>query len=452
MLGNLLDALKLNNGAFRNWSEEDEITYTFLNYVPSYYDPNDPHQADLVNAFRSFSAAERAYVTALLAEIARVADVTFREVTQPDESAAVGDITFGFSTYLPNPGAYGQVADASDPLLAGDIWLHDPSLAPGEGLITILHEGGHALGLRHSFEDVAGQPSYYTQTPSETEQWAVMSYTPYAGYAGSTSGHPMGWQLYDIAAVQSIYGANNATNAGDTAYDATAFNTTFVIWDGNGEQASRDTIDASAITSNSIIDLRPGSFSSISDLSNVFDNIAIAFGSYIEDAIGGAGDDIIVGNALSNRLRGGDGDDKIYGEGALRPDESPQQEDYRRVGQGGAISAPGYVQLFVDDRQLQKDTLVGGGGDDQLWGSRGDDELEGGAGSDLLYGWDGDDTALYGTGGAGVHIGIAPGSGTDSRIQANPNAHDANALVQAYVTVDGDVDTLVDIETINLTR
>jgi serralysin len=41
------------------------------------------------------------------------------------------------------------------------------------------------------------------------------------------------------------------------------------------------------------------------------DNISIAYGARIENAIGGSGDDLIIGNALDNVLKGGDGLDVI---------------------------------------------------------------------------------------------------------------------------------------------
>ncbi len=41
------------------------------------------------------------------------------------------------------------------------------------------------------------------------------------------------------------------------------------------------------------------------------DNIAIAYGAKIENAIGGSGDDVMIGNALDNVLKGGDGLDVI---------------------------------------------------------------------------------------------------------------------------------------------
>lgn len=47
-----------------------------------------------------------------------------------------------------------------------------------------------------------------------------------------------------------------------------------------------------------------------------FFNVGIAHGVYVEDAMGGDGDDTIVGNVVPNRLEGGGGDDTLTGGGA----------------------------------------------------------------------------------------------------------------------------------------
>ncbi len=138
------------------------------------------------------------------------------------------------------------------------------------------------------------------------------------------------------------------------------------FWDAGGE---RDWIDASQYSQTQRIDLSEGSFS---DIGGKVANIGISFNTFIEDAIGGSGNDPIDGNAAGNRLDGGSGsgDDRLHGK-------------------DGA------------------DTLIGGDGNDILYGEAGNDTLLGGAGADLLNGGAGFDTTEY-SAASGENITIPP--------------------------------------------
>ncbi len=286
--------------------------------------------------------------------------------------------------------------------------------------LTILHELGHALGLTHPgpYNDVGelvyGRDNVY---PEDTNQYSIMSYfseqspgVPDDSFAhGGSESTPM---LHDIAAIQAIYGANMSTRTGDNIYgfnsnNARTFsngfsfdpydfakvdNPVFTIWDAGGI----DTIDASGYGAfeNAIgrmetlaqrIDLREGHYSSIGythfDNSAVrafplINNIAIAYGVTIENAIGGDGDDRIDGNDADNVLTGNRGDDLMFGAG----------------GNDRLIGGEGDDRLFG---QGDDDTLIGGNGNDTLLGGSGRDLLEGGAGEDFMRGDDGFDTATF---------------------------------------------------------
>ena len=153
--------------------------------------------------------------------------------------------------------------------------------------------------------------------------------------------------MLDIDFMEAIYGAetNSSRSESDNLYAfADGVQTIQVITDTGGN----DVIDASAQTRASVIDLTPGSFSSIglfteaeqktywatqtglseaqiqswfdtldaqASASNSYydaysrkaiytgeDNVGIANSALIEGAIGGAGDDQITGNHLANRI------------------------------------------------------------------------------------------------------------------------------------------------------
>lgn len=95
-----------------------------------------------------------------------------------------------------------------------------------------------------------------------------------------------------------------------------------------------------------------------------------------------------VGNVLSNKITGSEGDDKLSGLGG---------EDKLYGGLGNDLLLGGEGD---DDLQGQagKDWLEGGAGKDKLYGGEGGDVLVGGDGDDLLDGGAGSDTMVGGAG------------------------------------------------------
>jgi len=106
-------------------------------------------------------------------------------------------------------------------------------------------------------------------------------------------------------------------------------------------------------------------------------------------------DDLIQGYGGDDTLRGGDGNDVLYGN--FDPSRA------RRW-----TTEP---QLFYQNDE--GDRLYGGAGNDQLYGGAGDDFLSGGTGDDILDGGDGTDTADYSSTEFGVWVDLLGGYATD---------------------------------------
>ena len=98
--------------------------------------------------------------------------------------------------------------------------------------------------------------------------------------------------------------------------------------------------------------------------------------TWIENAIGGAGDDQVCGNKFANVLYGKGGNDQVNG----------REGSDTLFGDAGADKLCGGTG---DDR------LEGGTGNDTLRGDAGNDVLVGGAGKDMLFGGDGADVFLF---------------------------------------------------------
>lgn len=106
----------------------------------------------------------------------------------------------------------------------------------------------------------------------------------------------------------TVYGFNS--NTGNPAMSLGPFSRAprFTVRDPGGN----DTLDFSGFRQNQRIDLRAGAASSVGGL---FNNVAIAKGVVIENAIGGPGSDLLIGNLADNVLKGGAGADSLWGNG-----------------------------------------------------------------------------------------------------------------------------------------
>lgn len=412
------------------------LTYSFptsgSNYNGSGFDSNGVslYHIDL-------GPQQQAAARAAFAQLAAFSGLKFTEITDTDTVHA--NIRISQTADNDDASAYGNFPSDTKGL-AGDIWFgrtsqpyYDLAYKGTWGYATMMHEIGHTMGLKHGHQDYTnsdlsfyfgGTPRFGTQslTPDRDGQsWSLMTYTPApftnSNFAGEKVNQPQTYMQYDLAAIQYMYGANYATNSGDTVYTfsqttgemfvngvgqgAPSGNKIYLtIWDGGGN----DTIDASNYANGVTIDLRPGEFSTF-DQAQLANNLAyqnlvnlapgnIAMSllynndvrSLIENAKGGAGNDIFVGNTANNVLDGGAGSDTV-----IFTNTTGVNVTLNDTGADVIVTHDGETDTLRSIENIQgtsgNDTITGNSQDNTLsGGSGGADTLTGGAGNDRLIG------------------------------------------------------------------
>ncbi|HEX6828702.1 MAG TPA: M10 family metallopeptidase [Burkholderiales bacterium] len=409
---------------------------------------SSPGSGEPWNAFTALTAPQQQGARAALQAWSGVANVTFSEVAET--ASAVGDIRFGFtSAVLPGSAAHAYLPGGTfNPVTGigtayaktGDIWIDSssaPTFNPVVGSFdfgTLLHEIGHALGLKHPFE-VNG--AFGTLPPGEdSTQYSVMSYTNHphslfrdvqatpGGFSWSYFNvQPSTPMLYDILAMQHLYGPNLGAHTGNDTYTYSTTTPFFAtIWDAGGI----DTVSVANFTESCTIDLRAGHFSSIRILSDPLppgavdptiatydgtDNLAIAFGVVIENATGGAGADFLIGNTAGNILNGGAGADVMEGGAGNDVYVVNRAGDTvnEAAGEGSdTIRSSVALVLPVNVEGL----VLLGSADLAGVGNNGANTIAGNSGINALNGAAGVDTVTYVSAPAGVIVNLLSGQAT----------------------------------------
>ncbi len=271
--------------------------------------------------FDSWSALNRretAAVRTALDEWSSVAGVTFVEVN--DGRKVVGDLRFAITDEGGDEAAHAyypwHTPDGGDVWFKNGEWHDRPNSAIKKGsydYLVVLHEIGHAIGLKHPFEapqKLQGAYDHYAFT--------IMSYSASAwSESNYASFYPTTPMYYDLVNIQGMYG-RGAHNPGNTIY---TFKDGKNYWQTIDDSGGIDTIVHKG-SDKAIIDLGIGHWSALGrkiEFSNSSTKWTVAIGpdTLIENATGGSGKDKIIGNSLDNVLAGGKGKDVLIGgEGA----------------------------------------------------------------------------------------------------------------------------------------
>lgn len=387
--------------------EDNHITYSFAN-----------------DYGRSWSELEKDAFRAALESYSNVANLTFEEVasggdlvehlvTDPQLTSILGtDLYNGWHTPPSDSGSHGYY------VYTEDYFSPEALQVGGHGYWIFVHEIGHALGLEHphsTWHDSDLFPGVRKNKWVDDGAYGlnnglytVMSYNQpsYGPKSGWTSGDIAGPMAFDIAVLQRLYGANTTYNNGNNTYWLPDSNGPGTYWTSIWDTGGIDEIAYSG-TRSVTIDLRPATLSIgpggggyLSGASGIFGGYTIANGVEIENARGGSGDDILIGNELVNTLRGGAGNDLYITDDpndilidTSGIDTLQSGADATLVGRdsienlrltGWAVAGTGNHLANGIIGNAQANVLDGGGGDDWIYGGRGADTLIGGDGADTF--------------------------------------------------------------------
>lgn len=507
----------------KKWADAT-VTYSFPTGPADYLTPD---AKGWEQGAVGFSPAMQLAARTAFREVESFTNLKFEEITAKPEDAT---IKLAGTTLYGSVGGFSRgvgEADNNGEVWMGQKWLdtHGPEEFGDLSWMVTFHEIGHSLGLNHTDEN-RGIGGTSVPIAFDTQEYTVMSYKSYPqpnprdnGFATFDEQHPQSYMRSDIAALQSMYGADFTTNAGATVYGfdpATgemsvngvgqgappAANVLYrTIWDGGGN----DTYDFSAYTTHLNVDLSPGGgtdvdrdgnlqaanlnrrfyFSGDKQLGPEVYAGGQVFNAYlfegdprslIENAIGGSGDDSILGNEAFNLLDGNAGNDTLRGfagndtlvggmgdnllDGGGNKDtvlfgdatEGVSVSLTTGIAAAGAWGTSNLVSIEVVYGSAFADTMTGGALPDEFHGADGNDFLSGDGASDILDGGNGDDTLVGGLGpdlvDGGAGFDTARFSGLGVKVNLTTGVHSASAEGDKFVSIEafegtGNGDTLV---------
>jgi Ca2+-binding RTX toxin-like protein len=392
------------------------VTYSFPTSLPSYDVSIGGFTAATVASFQPFTATEQTEAIQALGEWSAASGLIFLQVAPGEGDINFQNIDFNTTSNPSYAGAggigfypFGDWNSFSYPNFSGDldssgeVFMNSQFLTAGSvNYGTLMHEIGHAIGLKHPTEVVTD----YAANPVVVHDQVLSSDDPtrtiMATVGDGTSGANAHLLQLDKDAAADIYGPAGTGGVYTTSASGTNSVSTW-SWD-----ATTETLTQTAVTTGETI-----RGTSVNDVINGSTGDDRLFGLAGNNVLYGlAGNDSLYGGTGTDQLIGGTGDDNYYVSSSTdtiveNPGEGndsvystvsftlPQNVEVLSLfGQG--LTGTGNDQgdsIFGDGTYAT--TLIGGAGNDYIVGGSGNDTIAGGGGVDLMYGGGGADTFVF---------------------------------------------------------
>ena len=464
------------------------VSFSFTDSFPDDYEAGYPRTAIHGSSFYMFNTVQQVAARNWIGAIGEFDRVS---LLNPNDITGINDRDATIRMAISNDPATAYAYYPWSSVQAGDIWIgtkynYANPVIGTYAYYTIGHELGHALGLGHGHE-TGGMRDVAMNSDRDSMEFSIMTYRSYIGAPtdavyNAQGGYAQTLMMYDIAAIQHLYGAGFDSKPVNSNYTfSTITGEMFIngigqgvpytniifrtVWDGGGI----DTFDFSNYSTDLAIDLTPASWIDL-NVGGDFQRANLGNGHYaraqifnalqynndmrslIENAQGGSGNDTITGNIANNIIMAGAGNDTLNGNGGadtmtggLGNDtyfvENARNKVIEKLNEGtdsvssklSYLLAANIENLTLTGTRATNGTgnnldnlIIGNDAANRLNGGAGNDILDGGWGSNKLTGGKGNDIFRFTTDG---HIDTI----TDYNV-ANDTIQLENAVFTALTT------------------